>query len=57
MLDIKFEGEIGFFQLKQSATANNIDLFEILTDQSFEPVVGDVQKRIEKNLEFAGVTV
>ena len=32
-----------------------IDLFEILTDQSFEPIVGDVQKRIEKNLEYSGV--
>ena len=32
-----------------------VDLFEILTGKSFEPMVGDVQERIQKNLEHAGV--
>ena len=32
-----------------------IDLFEILTGKSFEPMVGDVKERILKNLEHAGV--
>ena len=32
-----------------------VELFEILTDKSFEPMVGDVQERILKNLEHAGV--
>ena len=32
-----------------------IELFEILTGKSFEPLVGDVLERINKNLEHAGV--
>ena len=32
-----------------------VELFEILTGKSFEPMVGDVQERILKNLEHAGV--
>ena len=32
-----------------------IELFEILMGKSFEPVVGDVLERIQKNLEYAGV--
>ena len=32
-----------------------VELFEILTGISFEPMVGDVQERILKNLEHAGV--
>ena len=32
-----------------------IDLYEILTGKSFDPIVGDVQERIQKNLEHAGV--
>ena len=32
-----------------------VELFEILTGKSFEPMVGDVNERILKNLEHAGV--
>ena len=32
-----------------------VEVFEILTGKSFEPMVGDVQERILKNLEHAGV--
>ena len=32
-----------------------VELFEILTGKSFEPMVGDVKERILKNLEHAGV--
>ncbi len=32
-----------------------VELFEILTGKSFEPIFGDVQDRILKNLEHAGV--
>ena len=32
-----------------------VELFEILTGKSFEPMVGDVQERILTNLEHAGV--
>ena len=34
-----------------------IELFEILTGESFEPAIGDVQERIQNNLENAGVVV
>jgi len=34
-----------------------IDLFRILTGVTFDPVVGDVESRIYKNLEYAGVAV
>jgi len=46
----KLTEDIRIFLAKQY-----IELFEILTGESFEPIVGDVQKRIQKNLEDAGV--
>ena len=61
MLDIKFEGEIGFFQLKQSATANNIDRFEILTFALIQKViVAEEQKLLSsfvKSVSGKGKTI
>ena len=52
MLDIKFKGEIGFFQLKQYATANNIDLFEILNSALIQKaLVAEEQKLLSNFIE------
>ena len=52
MLNIKFEGEIKFFQLKQSATANNIDLFEILNSALIQKaLVAEEQKLLSNFIE------
>lgn len=52
MLDIKFESEIGFFQLKQYATANNIDLFEILNYALIQKaLVAEEQKLLSNFIE------
>ena len=52
MLDIKFEGEIRFFQLKQYATANNIDLFEILNSALIQKaLVAEEQKLLSNFIE------
>ncbi len=42
-------------EIRISLAEQYIELYEILTSQSFEPIVGDVQERIRKNLEHAGV--
>ena len=42
-------------EIRISLAEQYIDLYEILTSQSFEPIVGDVKERIQKNLEYAGV--
>ena len=41
--------------IRISLAEQYIELFEILTGQSFDPMVGDVLERINKNLEHAGV--
>jgi len=52
MLDIKFKGEIGFFQLKQYATANNIDLFDILNSALIQKaLVAEEQKLLSNFIE------
>ena len=42
-------------KIRISLAEQYIELFEILMGKSFEPVVGDVLERIQKNLEYAGV--
>ncbi len=42
-------------EIRISLAEQYIELFEILMGKSFEPVVGDVLERIQKNLEYAGV--
>ena len=42
-------------EIRISLAEQYIELYEILTSQSFEPIVGDVKERIQKNLEYAGV--
>ena len=42
-------------EIRISLAEQYIKLFEILTGKSFEPMVGDVRERIQKNLEYAGV--
>ena len=42
-------------EIRISLAKQYIELFEILMGKSFEPVVGDVLERIQKNLEYAGV--
>ena len=42
-------------EIRISLAEQYVELFEILTDKSFEPMVGDVQERILKNLEHSGV--
>ena len=44
-------------EIRISLAEQYIELYEILTGKSFEPIVGDVQERIQKNLEHAGVYV
>ena len=41
--------------IRISLAEQYIELFEILTGESFEPAIGDVQERIQNNLENAGV--
>ena len=41
--------------IRISLSEQYIKLFEILTGENFKPLVGDVQKRIQNNLEDAGV--
>ena len=41
--------------IRISLAEQYIRLYEKLTGLSFEPSIGNVQKRIEKNLEFIGV--
>ena len=42
-------------EIRISLAEQYIVLFEILTGESFEPLVGDVHERIQTNLEHAGV--
>ena len=42
-------------EIRISLAEQYIELYEILTNQSFEPIVGDVKERIQKNLKYAGV--
>ena len=44
-------------EIRISLAEQYINLYEILIGKRFEPVVGDVQARIEKNLEHSGVGV
>ena len=41
--------------IRISLAGQYIELFEILTGESFKPMIGDVKARIQKNLEYAGV--
>jgi len=41
--------------IRISLAEQYIELFHYLTGSSFEPIVGDVEARIHKNLEYAGV--
>ncbi len=42
-------------EIRISLAEQYIELFEILIGKSFEPMVGDVLERIQKNLEYAGI--
>ena len=42
-------------EIRISLAKKYIELYEILTGNSFKPIVGDVQQRIKKNLEHVGV--
>ena len=44
-------------EIRISLAEQYINLYEILIGKRFEPVAGDVQARIEKNLEHSGVGV
>jgi phosphoribosylaminoimidazole-succinocarboxamide synthase len=44
-------------EIRISLAEQDINLYEILIGKRFEPIVGDVQVRIEKNLEHSGVGV
>ena len=44
-------------EIRISLAEQYINLYEILIGKRFEPIVGDVQVRIEKNLEHSGVGV
>ena len=42
-------------EIRISLAEQYIELFHILTGSKFEPIVGDVESRIKKNLKFSNV--